>query len=962
MSPTQGLRFFTTINGRRPRRHRRLPELEGLERRVVLSPTTYTVDLTTDNGPTAAGSGSGTTGDLRYAINQADADPNPDGSLIQFDPTVFGTAQTITLSSSLGTLDLTETGGPEVIQGPSGGVTVSGGDAVGVFAIGSTGAPNVTATISGLTITGGSAGFFGGGGLDNYGTLSLNDCTVSANSAEGGGGGLFNNGGTLSLNDCTVSDNSGENGSGLNNSDGTLSLTGCTVSDNSGGLAGGGLNNNGGTLSLNDCTVSDNSAGGGGGISNGNGGEMTLTGCTVSDNSAGSFGGGGIDNGGTMTLTDCTISGNSAGDDGGGGLDNNSSGMLKLTDCTVSDNSGGGLNNNSGTLSLNDCTVSDNSGGGIDNVFLSTLSLTDCTVSDNSGVNYGGGIDNDGPLSLTGCTISANSATGTGGGLYNGAGPGFSGTATLTDTIVAGNAAGSSPSPSDVAGNAASGVTGTYNLIGTGGSGGITGGTDGNIVLTDLSALGLAPLGDYGGPTQTMALLPGSAAIGAGTTVDFPGTTNPITTDQRGVARPDYGPDIGAFQSQGFTITTVADSTPQITTAGTPFANALAVTVAANDPIEPVAGGIVTFTVPSAGASAVLSATTAVIKPGGQASATANANATPGGPYVVTASATGATAPASFDLTNASPIPVAFSGLTDQTITYGTASVAFTGAIAAGSQVPAGDTVAITLDGVTQQTLVGQDGSFATTFPTAALQASATAYTVTYTFAAQGHFGATFGSSQLTVDPVILTITANSLSIPYGGAVPTLTASYAGFVDGQTPADLTTPVVLSTSATSDSPAGAYAILVSGGSSPDYTIRYVDGTLTIAPPATPATSQARAAQGFVTSLYQDVLGRGAEPSGLRYWKRQFLGHLPSRVIWGLFGRSKERRHLEREGRAPTIPLGVAYADALRASRRAARQPMIAPAGTLALRRLSHARARTEGVLPHGDARLRVVGRP
>ena len=53
----------------------------------------------------------------------------------------------------------------------------------------------------------------------------------------------------------------------------------------------------------------------------------------------------------------------------------------------------------------------------------------------------------------------------------------------------------------------------------------------------------LAPLGSYGGPTQTMALLPGSAAIGAGTAVSG------ITTDQRGVARPANGSDIGAFQS-----------------------------------------------------------------------------------------------------------------------------------------------------------------------------------------------------------------------------------------------------------------------------------------------------------------------------------------------------------------------------------------------------------------------------
>jgi hypothetical protein len=62
--------------------------------------------------------------------------------------------------------------------------------------------------------------------------------------------------------------------------------------------------------------------------------------------------------------------------------------------------------------------------------------------------------------------------------------------------------------------------------------------------LTDTNPL-LGPLADNGGPTQTMALLPGSPAIAAGVAV--PG----VTTDQRGVPRPQWpAPDIGAFQLQ----------------------------------------------------------------------------------------------------------------------------------------------------------------------------------------------------------------------------------------------------------------------------------------------------------------------------------------------------------------------------------------------------------------------------
>ena len=59
--------------------------------------------------------GRGTTGDLVYVIEQADANANLAGSIIEFDPTVFGTSQTITLSS---TLELAEPSGPMVIEGP----------------------------------------------------------------------------------------------------------------------------------------------------------------------------------------------------------------------------------------------------------------------------------------------------------------------------------------------------------------------------------------------------------------------------------------------------------------------------------------------------------------------------------------------------------------------------------------------------------------------------------------------------------------------------------------------------------------------------------------------------------------------------------------------------------------------------------------------------------------------------
>ncbi len=164
-----------------------------------------------------------------------------------------------------------------------------------------------------------------------------------------------------------------------------------------------------------------------------------------------------------------------------------------------------------------------------------------------------------------------------------------------------------------------------------------------------------------------------------------------------------------------------------------------------------------------------------------------------------------------------------------------------------------------------------------------------------------------------------------------GGAVPTQTASYSGFVNGDTPASLATPGKRSTAATSGSPAGAYTITASGASSPDYTISDLNGTLTVTPSVTPAPPRYRAADSFVTTLYNEVLGRAPEPEGFHNWMRRYMaGTSPLRIMQG-FARSPERHTLEKEGLEPSIPLRVAYHDALRAAHQAAQQP----AGPLAL---------------------------
>ena len=206
--------------GRRcPRRvlHEYRPAVQMLEGRRLLS--TFPVTSTADD------SGTGT---LRWAVAQVDAASTP--SSIEFE---LGTSAA-TIALSQGQLELSNTSDATTIydgsgQGP---VTVSGNDASRVFQIDE----GVTATISGLTIAGGSTTGYGGG-VNNAGTVTLSYCTVQGNSSFAGGG--LSNSGTVNLVDCTLSGNSGAgSGGGLFNL-GTANFTDCTLSGNSTTGAGG---------------------------------------------------------------------------------------------------------------------------------------------------------------------------------------------------------------------------------------------------------------------------------------------------------------------------------------------------------------------------------------------------------------------------------------------------------------------------------------------------------------------------------------------------------------------------------------------------------------------------------------------------------------------------------------------------------------------------------------------------
>ncbi len=131
-------------------------------------------------------------------------------------------------------------------------------------------------------------------------------------------------------------------------------------------------------------------------------------------------------------------------------------------------------------------------------------------------------------------------------------------------------------------------------------------------------------------------------------------------------------------------------------------------------------------------------------------------------------------------------------------------------------------------------TIAGVTGS--PVLGTAATQSSgAGTYAITVgagTLAAANYDFPNLVAGTLTITPAPLTITADDQSMVYGAPLPVLTASYTGFVNGDTPSDLATPVTLSTDASSSSPVGTYAIQASGATSANYQITFFNGTLTI----------------------------------------------------------------------------------------------------------------------------------
>ncbi|WP_419788742.1 MBG domain-containing protein [Mucilaginibacter sp. X4EP1] len=129
----------------------------------------------------------------------------------------------------------------------------------------------------------------------------------------------------------------------------------------------------------------------------------------------------------------------------------------------------------------------------------------------------------------------------------------------------------------------------------------------------------------------------------------------------------------------------------------------------------------------------------------------------------------------------------------------------------------------------------------ATASTTATAASPAGSYTITPSGAADNNYAITYANGTLTIGQAVLTVTADNQNTTYGSALPALTVTYSGFVNGDTQASLTTAATASTTATTASPAGSYTITPGGAVDNNYTITYTNGTLTIGQAALTVTA-------------------------------------------------------------------------------------------------------------------------
>ncbi|MDP9051516.1 MAG: FG-GAP-like repeat-containing protein, partial [Acidobacteriota bacterium] len=333
----------------------------------------------------------------------------------------------------------------------------------------------------------------------------------------------------------------------------------------------GGAINNAGSLAVNHCTLSNNTASQGYGGAIQNTGQLSVNGSTFANNNAVAAGGA-IYATSALAVNNSTFSGNTGGQ--GGAIYIGAS--LTMTNSTLYGNSGGAIFNNGLAMGSNNILGGD-AGGECYGPGCLTGTNTYFLVS--GAEQQIGGVWDSGPITLgwSGGSYTLNYgqystpagiSSGFGGGISSSGWPG--GAQGFGPYFVLGSSHGAPLAPITITNSSKS-----FALTQVSQS--LLFSSNGNIVAT---AAKLSPLGNYGGPTQTMIPLPGSPAICAGLASAL---TPSVNTDQRGLANtttsyPGYSsttPCVDAGSVQTHYAMSFSSQPPATVTAVTPFAVAV---------------------------------------------------------------------------------------------------------------------------------------------------------------------------------------------------------------------------------------------------------------------------------------------------------------------------------------------------------------------------------------------------